>query len=157
LLGILVKKPEDPQGGVDEQFAINVGRERQQMLQFYEPQNYFGPSTNSMRRQFGGDIMPEHGTRLACLDERAALLGGYIKGPIILVLVGVQGSGKSTFCHKLMESEAGNGWVHVSQDTINKGRPGKREQVENAMLSLNGRQVGRCGPYSPKRRAARLF
>jgi DNA 3'-phosphatase len=131
-VGDSVKKPEDPQGGVDEQFAFNVGRERQQMLQFYEPQTYFGPSTNSVRHQIGGDIMPEHETPLACLDERAALLGGYIKGPIVLVLVGVQGSGKSTFCHKLMESEAGNGWVHVSQDTINKGRPGKREQVENA-------------------------
>lgn len=131
-VGDSVKKPEDPQGGVDEQFALNVGRERQQMLRFYEPQNYFGPSTNSVRSLIGGDIMSEYETPLACLDERAALLGGYIKGPIVLVLVGVQGSGKSTFCRMLMESQAGHGWAHVSQDTINKGRPGKREDVENA-------------------------
>ena len=58
-------------------------------------------------------------------------------GPVMLVLVGVQGSGKSTFCHSLMQrvqqgqqAQQGEGqqrgaarsWVRINQDTIAGGR-----------------------------------
>jgi DNA 3'-phosphatase len=120
----------DPQGGVDEKFAKNIGEERDGVLKFYEPQDYFGPSDADQRKK-QGTMQDYEQSPATSLQERAALLGGYIKGPIVLILVGVQGSGKSTFCRKLMDTQNDH-WIHLSQDTINKGKPGKRELVEEA-------------------------
>eukprot|EP00978_Attheya_sp_CCMP212_P021110 scaffold61263_cov44-Attheya_sp.AAC.2 len=53
------------------------------------------------------------------------------KSPILLLLCGVQGSGKSTFCQLLLQNKNTN-WIHLSQDTIRNGKPGKREAVEAA-------------------------
>ena len=125
---------DDAQGGVDRKFAANVG------IDFYTPDEYFGPSHQELRKKLqqveatGGDMpAPER-----ALQARKALLGGYLGGPILLILTGVQGSGKSTFCRQLLEigtdrnNENGNThWVWLSQDTINNGKPGKREKVED--------------------------
>ncbi|KAG2449967.1 hypothetical protein HYH02_000071 [Chlamydomonas schloesseri] len=52
--------------------------------------------------------------------------------PVLLMLAGLPGSGKSTFSRNLQESSAVS-WVHVNQDAINKGKPGKREQCVAAV------------------------
>jgi DNA 3'-phosphatase len=117
-------EPDDEQGGVDRKFAETVG------IKFYTPTEYFGPSDFDKRQLAKGTAAqavsppPQE-----ALQARAALLGGYLKGPILLILCGVQGSGKSTFCEKLLRETNGH-WVHLSQDTINNGKPGKRETVE---------------------------
>lgn len=127
----------DPQGGVDEQFAQNVGKLKGSILKFYPPTDYFGPSDSEKRKRQG--ILADYDAPpTRALEARKALLSGYLEGPILLILTGVQGSGKSTFCQQLVlgtekdsgESEGGSAWVHLSQDTINKGKPGKREMVE---------------------------
>ena len=127
---------DDPQGGVDENFAKNVGEMKGGDLKFYEPQDFFGQS-NSDRRKSVAILKNYERPPESALRARAALLGGYLKGPIMLVLCGAQGSGKSTFASHLTKGSEGN-WVAFSQDTINKGKPGKREEVENeASRALN--------------------
>ena len=141
---------DDPQGGVDSKFAQNVGQAKGtgKVLKFYTPEEYFGPSDSSRRKTAGllaGYEVPPPGA----LKARKQLLGGYgPTGPIMLLLSGVQGSGKSTFCEKVCAPENGDtssskSWVHYSQDTINKGKPGKREAVEEKVREavLGGQSV----------------
>ncbi|KAL3940741.1 MAG: hypothetical protein SGBAC_004773 [Bacillariaceae sp.] len=122
----------DEQGGVDFRFAaaVSVKHGGGSQLKFYEPCQFFGPSDSSRRavaKSIGKSIEPPPEE---ALKARAALLGGYYaRGPIMLLLCGVQGSGKSTFCEQLLRVNS-DSWIHLSQDTINKGKPGKREQVE---------------------------
>ena len=156
----------DAQGGVDKKFAQTAGGG---LGAFYTPEEFFGPSHQTLRERRsslggGGDNDTAVPTvPAAALESRKALLGGYdLSGlsdeddlsdiseeknaPILILLVGVQGSGKSTFCHHVLhgmsveelyeaEDEAWNNlnsnWVWLSQDTINNGRPGRREQVED--------------------------
>ena len=144
-VGDSIEVEDDPQGGVDSKFAKSVGALRDTTLTFYTPEEYFGPSDTDKRKKQGAmadyDAPPKQ-----ALAARAALLGGYLQGPVVLILSGVQGSGKSTFCRQLfvqsnndntsgLESENhpnddDHPWVHLSQDTINNGKPGKRELVE---------------------------
>ncbi|KAL9187310.1 hypothetical protein ACHAXT_001413 [Thalassiosira profunda] len=123
---------EYQQLGADKKFAENVGKLRNTTMQFHTPGEFFGPSNVERRRALTSvaaaapPVIPSE----ACL-VRAALVGGYLKGPILLVLVGVQGSGKSTFCKSLIENGGGS-WECYSQDTIKGGRPGTRQAVEEA-------------------------
>jgi hypothetical protein len=120
----------DAQGGVDLRFAQAVSKEHGagSALSFYSPTEYFGPSDAERRSQSKSAPPPPPKEALAA---RAALLGGYhAEEPIMLLLCGVQGSGKSTFCNLLVDTETKH-WVHLSQDTINNGKPGKREKVED--------------------------
>ena len=62
--------------------------------------------------------------------------------PVVLILCGVPGSGKSTFCAAL--KAAGNAtWVRVNQDSINNGRYSKtslyrlRSFLKKVVLTLN--------------------
>jgi len=150
---------DDPQGGVDEKFAQNIGKLKgNATLKFYTPEAYFGPS-DSDKRKIQGQLSEYDAPPGPALEARKGLLGGYFTGPVVLLLCGVQGSGKSTFCQQLFvkqdqygdlsdsDSENDNTsrhpWVHVSQDTINKGKPGKREAVEEATRQAlkNGQSV----------------
>jgi len=121
-VGDSVGGDDDAQGGVDIAFAKNVG------VKFYTPQEYFGQSNKQLREraQNVGDFEEPS---VEVLETRAALVSGYLKGPILLILCGVQGSGKSTFCEKLLKDNSDR-WVHLAQDTINGGKSGKREKVE---------------------------
>ncbi|KAL3654899.1 hypothetical protein CASFOL_000685 [Castilleja foliolosa] len=47
--------------------------------------------------------------------------------PIVLVLIGLPGSGKSTFCDQVMRISP-RPWVRVCQDTINNGKSGTKTQ-----------------------------
>ena len=125
--------PDDPQGGVDSKFARNISDMTGTILRFHTPDEYFGPSTASQRK-ISGDMKTYESPTKVALATRAALTGCYLNGPILLILCGVQGSGKTTFCQKLLEGAPAI-WVHVSQDTINHGKPGKREQVESEASS----------------------
>ncbi|CAJ1960046.1 unnamed protein product [Cylindrotheca closterium] len=134
----------DEQGGVDLRFAaaISMTHGGGSQLQFCEPSQFFGPSDASRRASanaIGKSIPPPPNE---ALKARAAFLGGYYpRVPIMLLLCGVQGSGKSTFCKQLLRVNA-ESWIHLSQDTINKGKPGKREQVEaRARAAI---QNGKC-------------
>ena len=149
---------DDPQGGVDEKFAESAGGG---LGAFYTPDNFFGPSHQELRKRrsdLGGDREDEGAPTipLYAIESRKALLGGYhstdfsIKEksqPILILLVGVQGAGKSSFCHRVLfgmnsdkreEKDSvdnrwtnrNKNWVWLSQDTINNGKPGKREIVE---------------------------
>jgi bifunctional polynucleotide phosphatase/kinase len=121
----------DPQGGVDFRFAQNVAQKygNGTDLTFHTPEEYFGPSDSERRQRSKSLEKSAIPPPKEALAARSALLGGYIRGPILLILCGVQGSGKSTFCNKLVEGKK-DYWVHLSQDTINNGKPGKREKVE---------------------------
>lgn len=59
----------------------------------------------------------------------------------MLLLCGAQGSGKSTFAQRLVDVSNGH-WVVFAQDTIRNGKPGKREQVEEAVEQAV--QQGKC-------------
>ena len=122
---------DDAQGGKDIGFAKNVSERKGKTLAFYTPKEYFGPSNKEMRErtQFLGGEYEEPAPEV--LTTRAALASGYLQGPVMLILCGVQGSGKSTFCERLLEGNADR-WVHLAQDTINGGKSGKREKVEEA-------------------------
>jgi DNA 3'-phosphatase len=130
---------DDPQGGVDVGFARAVGEHRNANLRFYSPTEFFGPSSKQ-KRDKGKVAVTYEKPPAAVLQTRAALVSGYLEGPIMLILCGAQGSGKSTFCDKLLEKN--DAWVHLSQDTINNGKPGKREMVE--MAAEKALREGRC-------------
>lgn len=135
------KSKPSGQDAVDLRFAKNVGELRGCTLPFYTPDSYFGTSDHDKRVKAKSalvDTPPE-----AALNTRLALLGGYLKGPVLLILCGVQGCGKSTFCQQLLSGSSAHHWVHLCQDTINNGKPGKREKVEQEALAAleSGRSV----------------
>lgn len=114
--------------GSDVQFARNVGG-----VKFYTPQDLFGLSHMELRDK--QKALPSEDIPDSALQTRAALLGGRVAGPILLILCGAQGSGKSTFCANLMSGDGNSShWVHLSQDTINNGKSGPRQKVEEAAL-----------------------
>ena len=134
-------------------FAANVGEMRNGVLKFYQPEEFWGCPSDYERRCAAKaakvDAESYEAPPSSALRARAALCGGYLdtKRPILLQLMGVQGSGKSTFCQKLLETTAknngaGQNWAHLSQDTINDGRPGKREAVER--IALEQLRAGKC-------------
>lgn len=129
------------QEGIDKTFAEKVGFLRGTTIQYYPPTEYFGLS-NADRRRTMATVAPHPPLSKEVISARAALLGGYVQGPILLILCGCQGSGKSTFCQSLIEDNSSS-WSHFSQDTIRGGKPGKREAVEDATKSAlqNGKNV----------------
>ncbi|XP_038688379.1 transcription factor bHLH140 isoform X2 [Tripterygium wilfordii] len=62
--------------------------------------------------------------------------------PIVVILVGAPGSGKSTFCDHVMRSST-RPWVRVCQDTINNGKSGTKAQcLKSAAIALkDGKSV----------------
>ena len=62
------------------------------------------------------------------LEERSSPL------PVMLILVGLPGSGKSSFCSSLIDktSECGHRWVRVNQDSIRAGQRGTRQECLSA-------------------------
>jgi len=121
--------PDDAQGGVDRLFAQHVGETNGGTLQFYEPHELFGSSAKDAR---SGAVSSYQKPPERVLRARADFIAGKLETPMMIVLTGAQGSGKSTFCNKL--SEGLDSWVHFSQDTIKNGKPGKREQVERKVV-----------------------
>ena len=132
--------PTDEQGGVDFRFAQAVSDSHSKngsTLKFFTPTQYFGPSDDERRKRLEKLKKSTGQPPVEALAARSALLGGYLKEPLVLILCGVQGSGKSTFSRLLLEGND-NRWVHLSQDTINNGKPGKREKVEEeTRIALN--------------------
>ncbi|KAK6245100.1 hypothetical protein QUC31_011509 [Theobroma cacao] len=67
--------------------------------------------------------------------------------PIVAMLVGAPGSGKSTFCDNVMRASS-RPWVRICQDTINNGKAGTKLQCLNsAAASLKGGKsvfIDRC-------------
>ncbi|GAB4857357.1 hypothetical protein Ancab_015265 [Ancistrocladus abbreviatus] len=67
--------------------------------------------------------------------------------PIIVILVGPPGSGKSTFCDNVMMGSS-RSWVRICQDTINNGKSGTKAQcLKNAATALNNGKsvfIDRC-------------
>lgn len=127
-VGDSVGGDDDPQGGVDISLARNVSESTGETLRFHTPEDYFGIS-HAQQRQATVTVKPVP-TRV--LTTRAALCSGNLaSGPLLLLLCGAQGSGKSTVAQRIVEGNAQ--WVHYSQDTIRNGKPGKREHVEAAV------------------------
>lgn len=57
--------------------------------------------------------------------------------PIVVILVGAPGSGKSTFCEQVMASST-RPWVRICQDTIGNGKSGTKSQcLKSAASALN--------------------
>ena len=141
-VGDSVETEDDPQGGVDQQFARNVGHLMDTTLPFYTPTEFFGPSHQAQRReqkQSSQLLTTYEPPPAAALAARRDLISGNLQGPIMLILVGVQGSGKSYFCQALLDAvaqqhqqsplldESPQPWVHLSQDVLKR-----REKVEAA-------------------------
>ena len=143
-VGDSVDTPDDPQGGVDVGFAKNVGTQLGTApLKFYTPTEFFGPSSMQLRSASTTTTSNYYEPPSRdVLQTRAALLGGYCQVPIMLLMCGAQGSGKSTFSAKLL-ADNDEHWVHVSQDTIQSGKPGSRACVERAAAEAlqQGRSV----------------
>ncbi|KAM4078941.1 hypothetical protein ACB094_09G078100 [Castanea mollissima] len=73
------------------------------------------------------------------VDIHCVLLKGEeTKGkPIVVILVGAPGSGKSTFCEQVMASST-RPWVRICQDTIGNGKSGTKAQcLKSAASALN--------------------
>lgn len=123
------------QEGVDKAFAANVSASKNAMLRFYNPSDFFGPSDKERRMATVRSGLTAYApTPISALRARAALLGGYLTGPLLVLLCGAQGSGKSTFCQALVQITPSTPptWRHFSQDTIANGKPGSRTAVEDA-------------------------
>lgn len=82
------KQHEYQAEGVDKAFAENVG------MAFTTPDKFFGKSNADRRKIISTigvpSILPKN-----VIATRAALLGGYLSAPVLLITVGVQGSGKN--------------------------------------------------------------
>ena len=135
-VGDSVGDDNDAQGGVDIALARNVSQMTGQTLRFFTPDDYFGPSHAQQRQKLTSTVVAVPN---AVLSARAALCSGNLchqdsdhKKPLLLMLVGAQGSGKSTVAQRIVEHNPDQ-WAHFSQDTIQNGKPGKREQVEAAV------------------------
>ncbi len=80
----------------------------------------------------------------ATLPEAASTAG---VPPVIVILVGVPGSGKSTFCAQLM-ARGSTSWVRVNQDSISNGKRGSKQQclaaARAAVLAGHSCVVDRC-------------
>ncbi|KAL7095283.1 hypothetical protein ACP275_10G013800 [Erythranthe tilingii] len=67
---------------------------------------------------------------------------------IVLLLVGLPGSGKSTFCDEVVKVYRRRPWVRVCQDTINKGKAGTKIQclsaATNALKEGKNVIIDRC-------------
>ena len=149
----VLSDPNDAQGGVDERFAQNVGQLVGTPLGLFQhPQDYFGPNDLNQRTKHTTMAQYQPPPPQA-LHTMASLWSGYLATttttrPILLILCGVQGSGKTTFCQRLVSSSSSKEnddkdtpcWVHLSQDTIRKGKPGKREAVQAAALEALTKQ-----------------
>jgi DNA 3'-phosphatase len=139
-VGDSVGDASDPQGGVDVGLARNVSAARGETLRFETPDDFFGPS-HAQERQVTASVLapvPQH-----VLDTRAALVSGHLTGPIIMLLCGAQGAGKSTVAQRIAAG-SDNAWTVVAQDTIRKGKPGTREQVEAAVRHALAQQPSQC-------------
>ena len=117
--------------GVDKLFAENVGKLRGVTMDFFTPDKFFGKS-DADKRKITVTFVPPAVLPKEVLSTRAALLGGYLSSTVLLLLVGVQGSGKTMLSKYL--TAGSSGWCHYSQDTISSGKPGKREAVEAAAI-----------------------
>lgn len=67
--------------------------------------------------------------------------------PILVILVGAPGSGKSTFCEQVISSST-RSWVRVCQDTIGNGKAGSKAQclssASRALKDGKGVFIDRC-------------
>ena len=142
-VGDSVGGDDDPQGGTDIGLAANVSAEYGETLRFHTPIDYFGPSSATRRSKGSGQeapTIPPHAQQ-----ARAALCSGVVQNsstPLVILLCGAQGSGKSTFASKLKEAN-GNSVSIFSQDTIRNGKAGTRQQVEAAVReTLRKQQAG---------------
>ncbi|XP_050243988.1 transcription factor bHLH140 isoform X3 [Quercus robur] len=72
------------------------------------------------------------------IDDTPKPTGEGTKGkPIVVILVGAPGSGKSTFCEQVMASST-RPWVRICQDTIGNGKSGTKSQcLKSAASALN--------------------
>jgi len=144
---------------VDKLFAENVGKLKGITLRFFHPREIFGQCAFEYRKERESKAIPlsnyKHPPQ-STLQTHGALFGGYLEGPIMLILCGAQGSGKSTFAETLIKfngdtnssskiyTSKKNPWIHLSQDGNGSKvkKPGKREEVEKAaFLALSKHTV----------------
>jgi len=125
-------------GDSDRDFAAAVGAAHGGSLAFRTPEEAFGAPEQVAGR---GDGVAVPCPPREALGARAALLGGYwAEWPVLLVLCGPQGGGKSTFCEALLAGEGGGEggggairrWVVVCQDTVANGEPEPGERARRA-------------------------
>ena len=114
--------------GDDEHFARSIG------ITFLTSMEYFGPSSISKRieQRTSSSRLSYSPPPPVALDTRRDLACHLLSGPILLLLCGPQGSGKSYFCQQLGRDNLH--WKSYSQDTIRNGKVGTRQAVEQATL-----------------------
>lgn len=117
--------------GDDEEFARLLG------IKFQTPWSFFGKSTKNVRMEqkeqmMNSIMLPYIKPPDYALEHRCALRSQLLEGPLLLLLVGSQGSGKSFFANDLVSKSTPCHWKHFSQDTIRNGSSGTRQAVEDA-------------------------
>jgi DNA 3'-phosphatase len=114
-VGDSVGGDDDPQGGVDEGLARNVGALAGTTLQFFTPDNFFGPSHAAQRNGGSSATAVVKPVPPVVQSTRAALVSRNLfsrpgqqqqNKPIMLLLCGAQGSGKSTFATRLVQQSS---------------------------------------------------
>ena len=112
-VGDMAGRPGDI-GASDLGFALNVGKSRNVTMRFETPEEAFGAPAGPNGESGGGggggsSATAAHAPPQSSLATRAALLGGYLPGPRLLILCGPQGAGKSHFCSGLLSGGSGGG------------------------------------------------
>lgn len=84
---------------------------------------------------------------VATLADPAGSAAAAGAAPVVVILVGVPGSGKSTFCARLV-AKGNTTWVRVNQDSISNGRRGSKQQclaaARSAVLAGHSCILDRC-------------
>ena len=84
---------------------------------------------------------------VATSAESAGFVAAAGAAPVMVILVGVPGSGKSSFCAQLI-AKGNTTWVRVNQDSISNGRRGSKQQclaaAREAVLAGHSCILDRC-------------
>ncbi|XP_027173702.1 transcription factor bHLH140 [Coffea eugenioides] len=93
------------------------------------------------------DLHPQTASREIAKEEEGAQVNVENGKPVVVIMVGAPGSGKSTFCDHVIRTSA-RPWVRICQDTIGNGKAGTKiaciKSASNALEEGKSVFIDRC-------------